>query len=103
MLVSLYWKQVVMSLGARFVFMPAHLPTWDSYPSAPTTHPHLMSFVSPNDLTLTPVTLLPDLSSLTAEVFSTRSAPAFAASWARSLSKKNGSGDIPAPCPALLS
>ena len=103
MLVSLYWKQLVTSRGARLVSIPAHLPTCDSNPSAPTTQPAVMSLVSPKDFTLTPVTFFPFFRSFTAVVFSMRSAPAFTASFARSLSKNTRSRTIPTSFPAIFS
>src|SRR3989339_891820 len=103
MFVSLYWKQLVMSLGARLVSIPAHRPTWDSNPSAATTHPHVMSLVPSMDLTRTPTTLSPSFRSFVAEVFSCRSEPALMASLARSLSKKTLSMTIPTSSPAIFS
>src|SRR3990172_2155325 len=103
MFVRRYWSVPVMSPALRSVLIPAHRPTWDSKPSAATTHPASRSTSSSRRFTRTPVTVPSSLSRPTAVAFTQMSAPAFAASFASALSNPSRSRTTPTSLPAYFS
>ena len=101
MLHILYWMQESMSFSLRVVSIPAHLPTWLSYPSAATMHLARISISSPMLLALIPTIFPPSRMTPVHEVLSMIWAPASAASLARALSKRCLSRTYPTSDPAL--
>ena len=88
MLHILYWMQESMSFSLRVVSIPAHLPTWDSYPSAATMHLARISISSPMLFPLIPTSFPSSRMTPVAEVLIMILAPALAASLARALSNR---------------